>query len=215
VIQLGTTLAVILYFWRELIQVGSAWIRGLVGQVRTRHARVPDGWYLILATIPVGIFGIAFSHQIETSARNLWIISIHHDRCWRSCCCGPSGSARAIVRRRTWTCATPSPSAPRRHSRSFPAPRVREPRSPPGCSGVWNRAAAARFSFLLSIPAVVLSGLYEARKIGDDGGAGTGLTGVALIFAFVVGLASIVWLMRWITKHTTYVFIYYPGHRRR
>ncbi len=72
-----------------------------------------------------------------------------------------------------------------------------------------SRSTAARFSFLLSIPAVLLSGLYEARKIGDNGGAGAGLTFVAAVLAFVVGLASIAWLMRWITGHTTYIFIVY------
>jgi undecaprenyl-diphosphatase len=72
-----------------------------------------------------------------------------------------------------------------------------------------DRPTAARFSFLLSIPAVVLSGAYEARKIGSENGPGAGLTGVALIFAFVVGLVSIAWLMRWLTRHSTYVFVYY------
>ncbi|HEY3715709.1 MAG TPA: undecaprenyl-diphosphate phosphatase [Jatrophihabitantaceae bacterium] len=208
VIQLGTTLAVILYFWRELIQVGSAWIRGLVDKSVRGTLEYRMGWYLILATIPVGIFGIAFSHQIETGARNLWIISItmivlafvllwaervgtrnreEEDLDVRDALAVGTAQALALI-----------PGA----SRSGTTITA-------GLFRGLDRAAAARFSFLLSIPAVVLSGLYEARKIGDDGGAGGGLTGVALIFAFVVGLASIVWLMRWITKHSTYVFIYY------
>jgi undecaprenyl-diphosphatase len=72
-----------------------------------------------------------------------------------------------------------------------------------------TREAAARFSFLLSIPAVVLSGAFEARKIGDNSGPGVGLTAVAVILAFVVGLASIHWLIRWLSKHSTFVFIGY------
>ena len=208
VIQLGTTLAVVLYFWRELIQVGSAWIRGLVDKSVRGTLEYRMGWYLILATIPVGIFGVAFSHQIETGARNLWIISItmivlafvllwaervgtrnreEEDLDVRDALAVGTAQALALI-----------PGA----SRSGTTITA-------GLFRGLDRAAAARFSFLLSIPAVVLSGLYEARKIGDDGGAGAGLTGVALIFAFVVGLASIVWLMRWITKHSTYVFIYY------
>jgi len=208
VIQLGTTLAVVLYFWRELIQVGSAWIRGLVDKSVRGTLEYRMGWYLILATIPVGIFGIAFSHQIETGARNLWIISItmialafvllwaervgtrnreEEDLDVRDALAVGTAQALALI-----------PGA----SRSGTTITA-------GLFRGLDRSAAARFSFLLSIPAVVLSGLYEARKIGDDGGAGAGLTGVALIFAFVVGLASIVWLMRWISKHSTYVFIYY------
>jgi undecaprenyl-diphosphatase len=71
-----------------------------------------------------------------------------------------------------------------------------------------TREAAARFSFLLSVPAVVLSGLYELKDVGKNG-PGIGLTGVALVFAFVVGLASIHWLMRWLAHHSTFIFIYY------
>jgi undecaprenyl-diphosphatase len=71
-----------------------------------------------------------------------------------------------------------------------------------------TREAAARFSFLLSIPAVVLSGLYELKDVGN-GSAGVGLTGVAVVFAFIVGLASIHWLMKWLANHTTFIFIYY------
>jgi undecaprenyl-diphosphatase len=72
-----------------------------------------------------------------------------------------------------------------------------------------TREAAARFSFLLSIPAVVLSGLFEARKVGEKTGPGLGLTGLAAVFAFIVGLASIHWLLKWLTNHSTFIFIYY------
>jgi len=68
---------------------------------------------------------------------------------------------------------------------------------------------AARFSFLLSVPAVVLSGLFELRKIGGEGGAGWGPTLVATLAAFVVGYASIAWLLRWLTSHSMLVFAVY------
>lgn len=208
VIQLGTTLAVVLYFWRELTHVVTAWFRGLVDSAVRRTLEYRMGWYLILATVPVSVFGLAFSHQIETSARNLWVIAItmialafammwaehvgtrkreEEDLDVRDALAVGTAQALALI-----------PGA----SRSGTTIAA-------GLFRGLDRPTAARFSFLLSIPAVVLSGLYEARKIGDDGGAGAGITGVALIFAFVVGLASIVWLMRWISKHSTYLFIWY------
>jgi undecaprenyl-diphosphatase len=55
----------------------------------------------------------------------------------------------------------------------------------------------------------VLSAAYEARKINTPGAPGVGLTGVGVLIAFIVGLASIAWLMRWISKHSTFVFIFY------
>jgi undecaprenyl-diphosphatase len=73
-----------------------------------------------------------------------------------------------------------------------------------------KREAAARFSFLLSIPAVVLSGLFELRKIGDDPHAPSlAATTLATVLAFVVGLASIHWLLRYLTRHSTAVFVAY------
>jgi undecaprenyl-diphosphatase len=208
VIQLGTTAAVVLYFWRELVQVAGAWIRGFVDKSVRGTLEYRMGWYLILATIPVSIFGVAFSHQIETGARNLWLISV-------------TMIALALVlawAERVGTRKRDEEDLDRRDALVVGGAQALS--LIPGASrsgttitaGLFrglNRPTAARFSFLLSIPAVLLSGLYEARKIGDQGGAGAGLTGVALILSFVVGLASIVWLMRWISRHSMYLFIVY------
>ena len=73
----------------------------------------------------------------------------------------------------------------------------------------FDRASAARYSFLLSVPAVVISGLFELRKIGEEGGAGVGPTILATIAAFVVGYASIAFLLRWLARHSTAVFVAY------
>ena len=72
-----------------------------------------------------------------------------------------------------------------------------------------ERAAAARYSFLLSVPAVVLSGLYELRDIGGDSNATVGATALATVLAFVVGYASIAFLLRYLATHTVYVFVAY------
>lgn len=208
VIQLGTTAAVVLYFWRELVQVAGAWIRGFVDKSVRGTLEYRMGWYLILATIPVSVFGVAFSHQIETGARNLWLISV-------------TMIALALVL--AWAEHVGTRKRDEEdldHRDALVVGGAQALSLIPGASrsgttitaGLFrglNRPTAARFSFLLSIPAVLLSGLYEARKIGDQGGAGAGLTGVALILSFVVGLASIVWLMRWISRHSMYLFIVY------
>ena len=75
-----------------------------------------------------------------------------------------------------------------------------------------DRVAAARFSFLLSIPAVVLSGLYELRDVVDgsaEGAAGLAATAVATLLAFISGYLSIAFLLRFLTTHTTAVFVAY------
>jgi undecaprenyl-diphosphatase len=73
----------------------------------------------------------------------------------------------------------------------------------------YTRADAARFSFLLSIPAVVLSGLFELRKLGDDTMPSASATVIATIVSFLVGYASIAWLLRWLGGHSTMVFVIY------
>src|SRR5204863_250721 len=73
----------------------------------------------------------------------------------------------------------------------------------------FDRTSAARYSFLLSIPAVVLSGLFELRKVGESGGAGAVPTAIATLLAFVVGYASIAFLLRWLTSHSMAIFVAY------
>src|SRR5919206_302264 len=76
VVQLGTMAAVVWYFRHDLIRIASAWFRSLRdGRVRgSLDARL--GWYIILSTIPIGIFGLAFKDEIENGARDLYLISI-------------------------------------------------------------------------------------------------------------------------------------------
>ncbi len=207
IVQLGTTAAIVIYFWRELLHVTVAWFRGLYDKSVRSSLEYRLGWYLILATVPVGVFGLIFSNQIETGARNLWLIAItlialaivlfaaekvsRRDREEEQLNTTDAivvGAAQAIA-------LIPGAS---RSGTTITA----------GLFRGLTREAAARFSFLLSIPAVVLSGGYEAiHSTGKT--PGVGLTGVALIFAFIVGLASIAWLLRWLTNHSTFVFIFY------
>jgi undecaprenyl-diphosphatase len=208
VVQLGTTVAIVVYFWRELLQVTVAWFKGLWDASVRSSLEYKLGWYLILATVPVGVFGLIFSNQIQTGARNLWLISV-------------TLIALAIV-----LAAAEKVGKRNRDEEQISAVDAAVVGTAqalaliPGASrsgttisaGLFRgltREAAARFSFLLSIPAVVLSGGYEAINPGNGKTPGVGLTGVAVVIAFVVGLASIAWLMRWLTNHSTFVFIWY------
>ncbi|MBV9595122.1 MAG: undecaprenyl-diphosphate phosphatase [Actinobacteria bacterium] len=208
VIQLGTTLAVVLYFWRELVHITVAWFRGLFDRTIRGSLEYRMGWYLILATIPVAVIGLVFSHPIETGARNLWVVSI-----FLIVFAIVLGVAEKVGRQNR-----EEEQLDRVDATAVGLAQALALVPGASRSGVTitaglfrglDRPTAARFSFLLSIPAIVLSGLYEARKIGGNGAPGVGLTAVALVFSFVVGLASIAWLMRWISRHSTFVFIGY------
>jgi undecaprenyl-diphosphatase len=208
VIQLGTMLAVVLYFWRELVHVAVAWLRGLLDPSVRGTLEYRMGWYLILATIPIGVLGLVFRHQVETSARNLWVLAV-----------------ALIVMALVLAAAELTGSRKRDEEQLNRADALTVGSAQalalvPGVSrsgstiaaGLFrglDRVTAARFSFLLSIPAVVASGLFEAGKIGDANAPGLGVTIVATLIAFVVGLASIAWLLRYIARHSTFIFIGY------
>jgi undecaprenyl-diphosphatase len=208
VIQLGTMAAVVLYFWRELLHVAVAWLRGVFDPGVRHTLEYKMGWYLILATIPVGVFGLLFSHQIETGARNLWLIAT-------------ALIVMAVVLGIAERLGSRSRNEEQLNTRDAIAIGAAQSLALiPGVSrsgatitaGLFrglDRVTAARFSFLLSVPAVVASGLFEARHIGGSEAPGMGVTVVATIISFIVGLASIAWLIKYVSKHSTFVFIGY------
>ena len=208
VIQMGTMAAVLLYFRRDLWEIALAWVRELRLPFRERSHQANLGWFILLGTIPISIFGFAFSDQIESGARDLYLI----------------GSALILF-------SLVMLAAERFGSRQ------REITSMNGRDGLFigfaqalalipgvsrsgatisaglfrnfDREAAARYSFLLSVPAVVLSGVFELRDIGGANQASATATAIATVAAFVSGYAAIAWLLRYLRTHTLNVFVAY------
>ena len=208
VTQLGTMLAVLLFFRADILRILTAWFRGLRDrEVRgTLDSRI--GWYIVLGTIPIGIFGLLFKNRIETGARNLTLIG---------CTLVVLGLV-LLLAERVGTRERGLETLSRRDGIVIGLAQACA--LIPGVSrsgatitaGLFlglEREAAARYSFLLSIPAVVLSGLLELRKIGEGGGPGVFGTVLATAIAFVVGYASIALLLRFLTSNSTVVFVIY------
>lgn len=212
VIQIGTMAAVLIYFRHELWAVARDWTRNLLRVGEPRDAgNVRLGWYLALGTVPIVVFGFAFKDQIETGARDLYIIGVAlivlglalglADRLAKHLRGMDEINARdaAIVGFAQALALVPGVS---RSGSTLTA----------GLALGLKRAEAARFSFLLSVPAVVLSGLFELRKAFDgEWGAGIGVGDVivATIVSFVVGYAAIAFLLRWLGNHNTAIFVVY------
>lgn len=208
VTQLGTMAAVLLYFRRDLVDITVAWLRGLRDPVRRRDPKSMLGWYILVGTIPIVVFGVVFTDQIEHGARSLYLmgttlIVLGLVLLWaeqvgrRTRAIGSVGWRDGILVGLAQAAAlVPGVS---RSGATISA----------GLFLGFERAAAARFSFLLSIPAVTLSGLYQVRDIGAEGGAGVGPTILATVLAFVVGYASIAFLLRYLASHTVYLFVVY------
>jgi undecaprenyl-diphosphatase len=208
VVQLGTMLAILLYFWREITHITVAWTRGIVDRAVRGTLEYRMGWYVIFATVPIGVLGLAFKDQIETGARNLWLISsalivlglvlLAADRV------GTHKRDEEEITLRDGLLVGLAQAAALVPGVSRSGATITA-----GLFAGLKREAAARFSFLLSIPAVVLSGVFELRKMGEPGGPSVAATVLATALAFVVGLASIHWLLRYLSRHSTGVFVAY------
>ena len=208
VCQLGTEAAVLIYFRHELWAIATHWLRH---PRRYEDPEVRLGWFLIVATIPIGIFGFLFRDQIETGARNLWLIGTvlivfalvlgYADRHGRHAREIDQLSARDGVLIGLAQSLSLIPGV----SRSGATMSA-------GLLLGLERPAAARFAFLLAVPAVVASGLFELKDvIAGDAHSTTplGYVLVATAVAFVVGYAAIAWLLRYLAHHSVNIFVVY------
>lgn len=207
VIQLGTMAAVVIYFWKDLWRITLAWCASLFDRDRRSDPDARMGWYLIVATIPIGVFGLLFDDQIESGARDLRLIASTLILLGLLLLL----AEKVGTRRKTIEDLDSRDGVTVGLAQSLALiPGVSRSGSTitAGLFLGYRRADAARFSFLLSVPAVVASGLYQLKDIGE-GGTDVAPTIVAAIASFVVGYAAIAWLLRWLSSHSTAVFVIY------
>jgi undecaprenyl-diphosphatase len=211
VIQMGTTIAVLLYFRRDLWRIASAWLDSVRQRGRRRDLDARLGWYIVLGTVPIAILGFIFKDQIENGARDLYVIGtalivfgfvmLAGERYGTQRRDVEQIDARdgAFVGTAQALALIPGVS---RSGATITA----------GLFRGLTREAAARYSFLLSTPAIVLSALFEFRKFvrGDDTGGANGFElAIATLCAFVVGYWSIRFLLRYLARHSLGVFVAY------
>ncbi len=211
VVQLGTMAAELLFFRHDLRRIAAAWLRALRRpELRgTLDARL--GWYLVLGTIPISVVGLVLEDDIETTFRSLALIGttlillalvlLAADVTGRR----HRGIADLTLRDGVIMGAAQTLALVPGVSRSGATMSA-------GLFLGLERAAAARFSFLLSIPAVVLSGLYQLTGIvgGEEAaGVGPGALVLATVLAFASGYAAIALLLRYLVTHSFAVFIGY------
>jgi len=211
VTQLGTEAAVLIFFRHEIWAIATTWLRSLRDPSLRGDPNARLGWYLIIATIPIGILGLAFENQIENGARNLWLVGTvlivfalvlgyadrhgRHEReieqlSFRDGVAIGLAQSLALIPGVSRSGATMSA----------------------GLLLGLQRPAAAKFGFLLAIPAVVASGLFQLEGIisGEEGGDDPiGYVLLATLISFVVGYAAIAWFLRYLAHHSVRVFVIY------
>ncbi|SDY98828.1 undecaprenyl-diphosphatase [Micromonospora pattaloongensis] len=213
VTQLGTEAAVLLYFAKDIWRIAKTWIVGIWDRSVRSSPDYRMGWYVIVGSIPIGILGLLFKDAIRGAARNLWI------------------TATVLI---VFAFILAFAEYWGRQTRTLPRLNMRDSvvmgfaqamALIPGVSRSGGtltaglllnltREAAARFSFLLAIPAVVMSGVFSLPDVFAPGEDGTSVPSgpqmvVATVIAFGVGYAAIAWLLRYVAHHSLYAFVLY------
>lgn len=208
VTQIGTELAVVIYFRRDIVRILRAWAGSLVRPELRSNADANMGWYVIVGTIPISVAGLAFKSSIETTARNLWLVAgalifmgillgladryakhtkVESDLNAKSAVLFGFGQALALI---------PGVS---RSGATITA----------GLAMGYRRDVVARYSFLLAIPAVFASAALTAGDISSDEFVNWPATIVATVVAFVVGYFVIASLMKYLQTRTFLPFVIY------
>jgi undecaprenyl-diphosphatase len=208
VTQLGTMTAVLLYFRQDLWRIARTWLASLRRPALRSELDARMGSYIALGTIPIAVFGFIFRDQIESGARSLYLIGAMLIAFGLVLL----AAERAGRRERDLRTLTARDGAAIGFAQALALVPGVSRSGATISAGLFvglDRESAARYSFLLSVPAVVLSGLFELRKVGESGGAGAVPTAIATLLAFAVGYASIALLLRWLAGHSTIVFVAY------
>ena len=210
VTQLGTEAAVLLYFAKDIWRIAKIWVVGIWDSSVRGDPDYRMGWYVIVGSIPIGLIGFLFKDQIRSGLRNLWITAtvlivfalfLAFAEYW--------GRQTRTLERLTMRDGVVMGFA----QAMALIPGVSRSGGTLTAGLVLNltREAAARFSFLLAIPAVVMSGVFSLPDVFSPEGRAPTIAQmvVATVIAFAVGYAAIAWLLRYVAHHTLYAFVLY------
>ncbi|WAP60364.1 undecaprenyl-diphosphate phosphatase [Streptomyces sp. S465] len=208
VIQVGAIAAVLVYFFTDIVRIVSAWGRGLLHREQRYHHDYKFAWWVICATIPIVIVGLAAKPLVEGPLASLWVVA------------GSLVAGSGVM----WAADQMG-----RHKRGEDDTSFKDAMLV-GCSQILallfpgfsrsgatmstalildlDRVAATRLSFFLGIPALTGAGLYELKDaVGAGVGVGPLVVGTAVSFA--VAYASIAWLLKFVAKHSFNAFVIY------
>ena len=211
VIQLGTELAVLVFFAKDIWRILTAWFAGLADKSK-RNFDYRMGWMVIAGTIPVGIAGVLLKDLIRENFRNLWItatvlilfslVFILAERRGKKTRGFEDLTMKDAVVMGLWQCLALIPGVSRSGGTISG-----------GLLLNLDREVATRFSFLLAIPAVLASGLFSLPDAFDPQ-AGQAASGLQLLvgsgIGFVVGYISIAWLLKFVSNHS---FAWFAAYR--
>lgn len=209
--QIGTELAVLVYFWNRIVRIIAAWAKSLTGRVPRNDPDARMGWIVIIGTIPIGMLGFLFQDVIRDTFRNLWLVAIVLIVFGIIL-----GIADALGKRvRTEKDLTIGHGLTLGVAQSLalvPGVSRSGATTTAALAMGYTRPAAAEVAFLLAVPAVFGSGLYELLQAIREPGQSPftlGETAIATAVSFGVGLVVIAYLMRYLKRGSFLPFVLY------
>jgi undecaprenyl-diphosphatase len=208
VIQVGAIAAVLVYFFKDIVRIVTAWSRGLFNREERYHHDYKFGWWVIYATIPIVAVGLAAKPLIEGPLASLWVVAgsliIGSVVMW---CADQMGRHKRGEDDTTFKDAMLVGSS-QILALLFPGFSRSGATMSTGLILDLDRVAATRLSFFLGIPALTGAGLYELK---DAVGAGVDMAPLAVgtLVSFVVAYASIAWLLKFVANHSFNAFVIY------
>ncbi|EGG43150.1 MULTISPECIES: undecaprenyl-diphosphate phosphatase [Streptomyces] len=218
--QIGTEAAVLIYFRKDIAAILSAWTRSLVDKERRHDPDARMGWLVIVGSIPIGVLGVTLKDQIEGPFRDLRVtatmliamgvvLGVADRLAARD---EKGGRHRAPKQRKTLENLNIKDGLIYGVCQAMALiPGVS--RSGATISGGlflgYRREAAARYSFLLAVPAVLASGVFELKDAAEGGHVTWGPTLFATVIAFVSGYVVISWFMKFISSKSFMPFVWY------
>ena len=216
IIQIGTEVAVLLYFAKDIWRIARAWLRSLYDASWRGHEDARMGWYVIVGSLPIVVLGVLLKDVIEKDFRSLWII-------------GTTLIVMGVVlgvADRVGRTDRHEGDLTLKHALLYGGAQALALVPGVSRSGAtismgrllgYDRAAATRFAFLLAIPAVIGAGVFELLDViscepGSEACAnsyGGGPTFVATVVSFAVGYSVIAWLLRYVTTRSYTPFVLY------
>jgi undecaprenyl-diphosphatase len=207
IIQMGAIAAVLVYFFRDIIRIVSAWGRGLVQAEVRGSFDYRFGWFVIWGSLPIAVIGFLARDFISGSLRNLWVVAVALVA-WSSVMVFAESRATQARREQQTSLTDVLVIGLVQCTALVPGVSRSGATISAGLLRGLDRVAATRLSFFLSIPALVGAGLYELKDAVKES-VPVGPLVVGTVVSFVVAYASIAWLLRFVVGHSIAVFVPY------
>ncbi len=210
IIQVGAVLATVLFLRKDIVRIGAAWFKGLADGTARKHFDYRYGWAIIIGSIPIGIIGLLFKDQIETTLRSLWVVAFaliiwsgvmwladHYAKQTRD--------EKAVGWKDTLIIGTVQCLA------LIPGVSRSGATMSAGLFRGFDRVTVTKLSFFLSIPALLAAGVLQTATEYDNISEGVGwpATITATVVSFITAYLVVSWLLKFIAKHSYLVFIVY------